>query len=71
MDITSRRLWIIKQLLETEDDSLLKKIEYLLLTHEQQGGEPIANEPQTRYYAAHSDDMIKEIVAGIELLKLK
>lgn len=69
MDITSRRLWIIKQLLETEDDSLLKKIEYLLLTHEQQGSEPTANEPVTHYQTENNEELIRDIIATIKLLK--
>jgi len=32
MDIITRRLWIIKQILAITDDALLKKIEHLILT---------------------------------------
>lgn len=66
MDIITRRLWIIRQVLATTDEALLKKIEYLLLTDGIHENDNTVNEPTTIYlseadYSSLPEDIVMEI----------
>ena len=70
MDITSRRLWIIRQILKTEDASLLQKIEYLLLTHDAENSSNKSVKEPLENYRTQSEDITlpKNILSEIEML---